>query len=344
MKKKKKGGLSRTRLRLCLFSSLCFLSLLLFFWAVPHQVPEPPPRPPPDLRVKLEVFAEPGTPRVTIWSCPNSFPNNAQTIAMVTWLRLTPQPEIIYFSDAPGVPDMVDQVGIRHLTNISTNVYGGPVMSELFDRIQEEARGDIIVYINPDVILTQKFMDVVLQLADKTNTTFLLTGPRAEVILNDRFFSLDYTWFKDFDSEYNKHDRKTTDAFLDYFAFTKGLFPPGTVPALSRGRSWETWMLSKVLHGPYPTINGDTVMQAYHLFDPPPANKTVSNEELHNAKVLELSGGSKGGTLYCTDYVLKTCEETKFCLQPNTAALKNEYCQHSNNEKLSDSVLAEFNG
>eukprot|EP01127_Copromyxa_protea_P012474 TRINITY_DN3268_c0_g1_i1.p1 TRINITY_DN3268_c0_g1~~TRINITY_DN3268_c0_g1_i1.p1 ORF type:complete len:355 (+),score=75.22 TRINITY_DN3268_c0_g1_i1:653-1717(+) len=296
-------------------------------------------------------------PKVTFVTCPKSFPSRSQMLGLMTWLTLDPQPEIIYVSDDPGVAEVAAEYGIRHITNVRVNEYGTPLLDFIFHEAQEQARGEIIVFLNTDILTLQNFMDVLLYVVELSRKldNFLVVGPRQDTDLDPSFYTVGSDWHEKFANRYMNKGVWTSSTALDYFIFKKGFFPE--FPPFAIGRFvWDTWIMSHSLHGQYPTINGKNQIQAFHvnhhykiaglpsdgLNNAALEAKQKSPEFKENMRLGAEYGGLDGGELQCAEYLISKCGN-EFCLIKNNGDINEEYCKHERNNKISDEKLREIN-
>jgi len=295
-------------------------------------------------------------PLITFVSCPKKFPSQKQILGLLTWLTLDPQPEIIYISDDPGVAETCRDFGIKNIAPVKKNEYGTPLLDFIFMEAQKQAKGEIIVFLNTDILTLQNFMDILLYVVKISSKldNFMVIGPRQDTDLEDEFYTFDDTWHSRFREKHMKPGQWTSGTALDYFIFKKGFFPE--FPAMAIGRFvWDTWIMAYALRSKYPVINGNQRITAFHvnhhyeikglpsdgLNNAPLATKENSPEFKENIRLAEEWGGWKGGELQCSEYLISKCS-SQLCIIPNKDARVMEFCEHDNWDKIDTKKLQEL--
>lgn len=195
---------------------------------------------------------------------PFSHPHNAriQRNALTSWTLLRPRPEVILFGDEPGVAEICQELGFRHVPQISRNDLGTPFLNDLFQKAQQISSFQILAYVNADIILLSDFTQALEQIPQWPND-FLLVGQRWDLDIQETidFFTPD--WERPLRELVQKRGKRQPLKWVDYFVFPKGLF--AHVLPLAIGRNlWDNWLIWYALHRGATVIDGTPCVLAIH--------------------------------------------------------------------------------
>lgn len=202
---------------------------------------------------------------LTIFSCPKPFEGHIDIIqrnAICSWKRLDPHIEIILFGDDEGIAEIAKEYELRHIADIERNNFGTPLLNDVFKKVHQEAKNEVICYVNSDIILLHDFLDAILKIK-KIEKEFLLIGQRWDVKMD---FLLDIS-----DEHYEEKIRKylTKDAKLhppagsDFFVFPQWSFQK--IPPFAVGRAgWDNWMIFHSCETGIPVIDITPVTLVIH--------------------------------------------------------------------------------
>jgi hypothetical protein len=182
---------------------------------------------------------------LTIFATPKKFEGHIGLIqrnAIQSWTRMTPQPEIILFGADPGTAEIAAELGLRHVPNVKCNQWGTPLVSDLFAQAEKLGRGQILCYVNADIILFDDFCAALSQAAGAAGK-FLMVGRRIDVDIKDAI-DLQPDWATHLRTRARREGKLQIARSIDYFAFSRGLYP--AIPPLAIGRFWwDNWLLWK---------------------------------------------------------------------------------------------------
>ena len=183
-------------------------------------------------------------PALTFFGMPKPFRGSTATMqrnAIASWSALLPRPEVLLFGDEEGVADAARDLGARHMPEISRNEFGTPLLDDLFARAAREASGSTLVYCNADIILLPDFPVAIARVA-ASRTRFLVVGRRWDLDLLRPLDSFGPDWQKALREETVSAGEQRSPNFVDYFAFSKGLYD-GLLP-LAIGRAyWDNYLV-----------------------------------------------------------------------------------------------------
>ena len=202
---------------------------------------------------------------ITLFALPKAFRGHFEVIqrnAITSWTHISPKPEIILFGNEDGTADIARQFGLRHVPEVRRSKYGTPLVNDLFEKGQRLATRGVLCYVNSDILLLSDFMKAVRRVASWRNR-FLMVGRRT---------NLDLDQLQDFDSvECEERLRRLAfekgipgaPAAIDYFVFTRGLYP--AIPALALGRTaWDNWLIWRARASKAPVVDASAVITVIH--------------------------------------------------------------------------------
>jgi hypothetical protein len=182
---------------------------------------------------------------LTLFATPKRFQGHIGIIqrnAITSWSRLNPRPEIILFGTDDGTAEIARELGLRHVPIVKTNQWGTPLVSDLFGQAEAIGSGLSLGYVNSDILLFDDFPQAIDR-ASASSNVFLMVGRRTDL---DVTGPIDFqsNWATQIRSQAARDGKLQIARSIDYFAFSRGLYP--TMPALAIGRFWwDNWLLWK---------------------------------------------------------------------------------------------------
>ncbi len=182
---------------------------------------------------------------LTIFSTPKPFEGSAgvhQRNAITSWTLLRPRPHIMVLGDEPGASEICAEFDLLHVPEVERNGQGAPLVSDLFTQAQRLARGEVLCYVNSDIVLMNDFMEGFRQiLAWRGSRPFLAIGTRWNVSIPELMdFSSD--WEKRLCRAVEGDGEASGPGTIDYFVFSRDLYGP--IPPFAVGRPyWDPWMV-----------------------------------------------------------------------------------------------------
>ena len=182
---------------------------------------------------------------LTLFATPKRFDGHIGVIqrnAIQSWARISPRPEIILFGHEPGTAEIAAEFGVRHIANVKCNQWGTPLISDLFGQAEKLGQGQVLSYVNSDIILLNDFAEALTRAAEWSNH-FLMVGRRTDLDIKDTI-DFESDWVTEVRSRARREGKLQIARSIDYFAFSRGLYP--SIPALAIGRFWwDNWLLWK---------------------------------------------------------------------------------------------------
>jgi hypothetical protein len=203
---------------------------------------------------------------LTLFTIPKSFKGPIDVIqrnAIQSWMRLHPEIQIILFGTDEGTAEVTRKFGLRHEPQVERNEFGTILLTSVFLRAQQVARYDTVCYINCDILLLDDFCPAVLTVS-ATHKEFLMVGQRTDVDIFNPWPYERPTWQAELRDFAARHGKMRPPNWIDYFAFSRGLYGPD-LPPFAIGRThWDDWLVWKVLTSGRPVVDVTPVVLAVH--------------------------------------------------------------------------------
>lgn len=182
---------------------------------------------------------------LTLFATPKRFEGHIGVIqrnAIQSWTRMRPRPEIILFGHEAGTAEIAAEFGLRHVPEVKCNRWGTPLISDLFGQAEKLGSGQVVSYVNSDIILFSDFAQALARVA-AWSSHFLMVGRRTDLDIKAPIDFAD-NWAAQLGERTRREGKLQIARSIDYFAFSRGLYP--SIPALAIGRFWwDNWLLWK---------------------------------------------------------------------------------------------------
>lgn len=181
-----------------------------------------------------------------LFTCPKPFSDPfiamLQKNALRSWRQHVTDSRIVLMGNEAGVAKAAQEWDVEHISDIEYNEYGTPVVSSIFQRAEKMARdGEILAYINCDIVLFDDFLQAV-QVCQNNKGQYLLVGERCDFDVHHEVAVHDAAEWTQLRNQAMSNGKYHGQAGLDYFVFRPGLFD--RIPPFSLGRwSWDNWLL-----------------------------------------------------------------------------------------------------
>jgi len=200
---------------------------------------------------------------LTIFTIPKPFTGHIGIIqknAIMSWLNLVPECEIILFGDEPGIREIAQEFGIRHVPEIRKNEYGTPFLNDVFNQAQRIAHHDIVCYSNADIIFFNNILVAVKKIPVKD---YLMIGERWDVDVTTPIEFSRENWAQDFFTFARSHHTVLNFPGMDYFIFPRGMLQD-MLPFVVGRRGWDNWLIFHVRKREIPVIDATSVVHVIH--------------------------------------------------------------------------------
>lgn len=195
-----------------------------------------------------------------IFTVPKPFKDEFAIIqenAIESWLTIKPKPTIILLGDEEGISDIAKRKKLLHIIKIKRNRNGTPLLNDIFVQVQKEAKEEILMYINTDVMLLDSPI-LTIDILKKRFNTFLAVGRRYEMNIKKRMKAVKIKKVIE-----TTEIRQKSNSWMDYFIFTREVF--NSVPPFALGRTfWDKWLVWNTLRQQIPVVDITDHLYAIH--------------------------------------------------------------------------------
>jgi hypothetical protein len=209
-------------------------------------------------------MSSPGT-LLTIFTAPKPFTlphiSLIQRNAIQSWQHISQQVNVIMIGNEPGMAEFAADEGIQHLTDVTCNAFGTPLVSSIFELARRASASPLLAYVNADIILTPQFLETTRQVYSQVEE-FLIVGQRYDVDIQE---PLDFSagWDYYLLSDVQMRGRLHPPAGSDYFIFPRSCFTE--IPKFAIGRAgWDNWMLYHARTQHYAVVDATSSIVVIH--------------------------------------------------------------------------------
>jgi hypothetical protein len=201
-------------------------------------------------------------PYLTIFTIPKGFVDPhvslIQRNAMASWRALGPEVEVLVMGDDPGVAEAAAEFGATHVGEPAKNEFGTPLLDWAFREAAARGTGDLLCYVNADIILLGDFLTAVKRLPRGGHLTI---GQRWDCDIRSPLdFSEDGGTLAGWARENGTLDAGQGSDYFIYPRATDFGLPPFAV-----GRpGWDNWMMGRTLELGLPLIDATESVTVIH--------------------------------------------------------------------------------
>lgn len=164
-----------------------------------------------------------------------------QLNAIRSWLHLDKDIEVIVFSESDGIEEVLNDNRVVHIKNITLYNNRVPLIGPMFKQADKLSKNKVCCFTNADIILTQKFKQVITTIHEKVEKNYLLVGQRFDTDVEEEIQFTSH-WEQNFWQDKKKVLHPPTGS--DFFVFPKGQYEKLDFPTLLVGRpGWDLWMV-----------------------------------------------------------------------------------------------------
>lgn len=248
---------------------------------------------------------------LTFFAIPRDFTGLFKTIqinALRSWLELGIK--VIYFGNAQGIDAVSKKYKVKAISDIATNTYGTPLISEIFNNAQKYTTSELVGYINSDMIL---FPDLLTTIDQIKLNKFLLVGQRRPLSITEQIVG-GKNWQEKILKELKKQKSFPKAGSSDFFIFPRKVsmhMPPFAVGKLY----WDKWLFYWAKEHHVPIVDGTssvTAVHQQHYFKKDDHGYELSylgNEARLNKQLMPAF--ATGFTIYDADFTLTNKSRTK---------------------------------
>jgi hypothetical protein len=203
---------------------------------------------------------------LTIFSTPKPFRGHIDIIqrnAIASWKRIHPDAEVILFGDDEGTAEAARDLGILHVPHVERNEHGTKYLTSIFDQAQKLARHDTLCYSNCDILLLSDFREALLETSRRFGL-FLMVGQRWDTAITAPVDFEQKDWEPRVRALAREAGRQRPANWIDYFAFSRGLFYQNTPPFVIGRPGWDVWLLWKARASGAAVVDASSAVTAVH--------------------------------------------------------------------------------
>ncbi len=186
-----------------------------------------------------------------------------QRNALESWTRIHPQAEVILFGDEQGAAEAAHDLGLRHVPDVKRNEHGTKFLSPIFETAQDLARHPCVCYVNCDILLLPDFCMAVERVMSSSGQ-FLMAGRRWDT---DITAPIDFSapdWQAAVRRQALEANHQRPPQWIDYFAFSRGLYYKKTPPFVIGRPGWDNWLVWHARASSARVVDATAVVQAVH--------------------------------------------------------------------------------
>ena len=226
---------------------------------------------------------------ITIFTTTKNFTDEfliIQKNALLSWRSLSSEIQILIIGNSYGSKEIAEEINAEYFPSVKCSNNGAPIISDLFKIARKNARFDVLMYVNADIILPLNLIPVINKVS-KIFKKFLLVGQRWDLDLKKNINFKNVDKLNHFWETISINSKQAGPSAIDYFIFKKTQF--FDVPNLIIGRwGWDNWFLWKARRNRYPLIDATNEIKVIHQ------NHSYS---FHNIKSLKHSKTGKEALL-----------------------------------------------
>jgi len=232
---------------------------------------------------------------LTLFTIPRAFEGNheiRQENAIGSWTRLLPRPEIILFCDDPGVAEVAEKFDCVHVPDIKCGLRNVPYVNEAFLWVSENAKNDLVCYVNCDIVFFQNLIPAVQSVAEKFPDPFLMIGRRWNLAFGG---AIDFTgnWQARVRATIERDGVLHSPSGVDYFVHRKGTIGPNMPQFLVGSPKWDNWTVADCESRGFHVVEATSAVTSIHQSHPQYWPKDGID---HNVHLWQRAGGKLGYT------------------------------------------------
>ena len=192
---------------------------------------------------------------LTICAVAKPFKGHIEVIqrnAIASWTKLEPKPEVILFGTEAGTAELARELGILHVAEVARNRHGTPLLADILAGAEKRGSGDVIAYVNADIILPRELMKGVEKVRSRFEK-FLAVGRRTNLDVREAL-EFDEGWEERLRERLRNEGQLESYTAIDCFVFPRGTYQE--VPPLAIGRVWfDQWCIKYARRKKLPVVD-----------------------------------------------------------------------------------------
>lgn len=206
-----------------------------------------------------------GKPSMTIFTTAKPFcglHEIIQTNALRSWSCVRGDPEILLIGDEVGYEQAALAVGARRVTTLERNEFGTPLVSNLFEQGRSQGTGDILVYVNADIILPPRFSQAIETIAGHFKR-FLVVGRRIDLDVTAPIDFENAEWYERLESRIADEGNERGGLCIDWFAFDRSTL--SRIPPFAIGRTrYDNWIVWRAANEGATVVDASEYVKVVH--------------------------------------------------------------------------------
>lgn len=205
---------------------------------------------------------------ITFLSSPKPFKGLAlrnQIRAIRSWQGIAENAEVILYGNVEGIESASRESGIKYVPDITTNEYGTPLFNAIVKHAAQNAKHNIQIYLNCDIILTSMVLEAINCVKF---SSFLMTGQRINLMEDSDIVDIpDKNYILNFLKKQYAADKIKLQSLhsADYFIFQRGLLDDVSPIAIGRW-CYENVLIQFCLERRIPVIDATLMIPAVHQY------------------------------------------------------------------------------
>ncbi len=196
---------------------------------------------------------------LTFFTIPQTFNTQYDLMwwnAVKSWTLLKPKPDIFLLGNAPSLASIANDLSLYHIPNLDQN----SSINEIAKWLDKLTNNRIIVYINPNVILTEGFTETIQDIYNNQDN-FLLTGQYRVIQAKGSININNNQWQQLLRTMAYKQTMPQLQNI--YLVFTKQLLKQLFAPDPNVEYSWKKQLSYAALRKSYPIIDGSNIITPF---------------------------------------------------------------------------------
>ena len=193
---------------------------------------------------------------ITLFTAPKPFTDphiaTIQRNTLRNWLALGDEIEVVVIGDEPGIAEVCQELGIRHLADVRCNASDTPLISSIFNLARDVNQSPYLAYCNADILFMPGLTDTVRALAENKKY-FLAVGQRYDLNIEE---PLDFSgdWQDKMIRRISEDGKLHGQTGSDYFIYPRSCFQD--IPDFAVGRAgWDNWMIFRARWQGWPVVD-----------------------------------------------------------------------------------------
>ncbi len=183
-----------------------------------------------------------------------------QRNALLSWLALHQDVEVLVFGRSPGLAPLVQELGLVHYPDVACIDDRLPRVDVIFDIAQRYGKHELQAYVNGDIVLGPDFLVALQRIRFRP---FLMVGQRWDTRVPAHLADAHPLELAEFRADALRCGSMHNPSGIDYFAYRRGTL--GRIPPLAVGAvSWDNFMIEHCRRGGIPVIDSTPQVLAIH--------------------------------------------------------------------------------